>query len=58
MKATKEQLKSYKRVCRWQGKLPQERSFSWDGVLFLDFGYILIGIERDGYAHSQNVNKT
>jgi len=50
-KATKEQLKSYKRVCRHQGKLPKERYFI-DDVLFLDFGYIFIGIEKDGYAHS------
>jgi hypothetical protein len=49
-RATDEQLKSYLRLVERHGQLPKLKM--WDGVLFCEFTFILIGIEKDGYAHS------
>ena len=53
-KATKAQLKSYKRICKRYGVTKAiSREFDFhDNVLMCNFGFIWIGIEIDGYAHS------
>jgi hypothetical protein len=48
---TDEQLTSYVKLMTRYKRIPR-RTFTWDGVLFCDFGDITIGIEKDGYAHS------
>jgi hypothetical protein len=48
---TKEQIKSYARLVFSYGSEPLSKGM-WQGVLMLDFGFIVIGIEPDGYAHS------
>jgi len=54
IEATKEQLRSYKRICRRYSQLPVNRFFAYyDNCLICDFGFIVIGIEKNGYAHSQ-----
>jgi hypothetical protein len=53
-KATKAQLKSYKRLCKRYGVTKAiSREFDFhDNVLMCNFGFIWIGIEIDGYTHS------
>ena len=51
IKATKEQLRSYKRICKRYLQLPVNRFFAYyDNCLICDFGFIVIGIEKDGYV--------
>ncbi len=50
---TEEQKDSAARVIQWQGyHNGTKKSSYWDGALLIKFPHILIGIEKDGYAHS------
>lgn len=48
---TKEQIRSYARLVFSYGNEPVSKSF-WQGVLLLDFGFIVIAITKDGYTRS------
>lgn len=45
------QARSLVRLTRWYKQEPKAHSI-WDGVLFARWDHILVGIEKDGYAHS------
>ena len=48
---TKEQIKSYARLVFSYGNEPLSKGM-WQGVLLLDFGFIVIAITKDGYTRS------
>lgn len=51
MYMTKEQIKSYARLVFSYGNEPLSKGM-WQGVLLLDFGFIVIAITKDGYTRS------
>ena len=48
---TKEQRSSYKRICKRYGKTCYA-AYNVGEYLICQFKFIMIGIEKDGYAHS------
>ena len=53
LNATQEQIDAAEKIIKRYSKeaISIDKAF-YDDVIMLDFGFIVIGIEKDGYAHS------